>query len=372
MHSLALLSCMCTIMQNSSQQLQQLLRHVADSHRRRVTAALLVGYTMKPSRERNLASRGLLPLTAPHGVCFVPVDFGQPLEQQGPFDVMLHKATDELISRGPKQLPEFSARIASLAAYTEANPETVLVDSLDKVHQVIDRQTLTMCLEEAARAARAQGFAVQTPPSIQVDRLGPDAETRHLLAQSGIRLPCIVKPRVACGTPEAHQMAVVLQEDGFQDLQVAMPGCLQQFINHNGVLHKVYVMGDQMHVAERQSIPNLPAVATQAAGLPQVFAFDSLKSLPHRDYLQPHYESQQQPAGSGLNMEVVRVVTDELRKRMGLTLFGYDTVVQENTGVHFIIDVNYFPSYKEFPDAAKALSDVLKKAFHTQRSQQQL
>ena len=41
-------------------------------------------------------------------------------------------------------------------------------------------------------------------------------------------------------------------------------------------------------------------------------------------------------------------------------------------GLHFIIDVNYFPSYKEFPDAAKALSDVLKKAFHTQRSQQQL
>jgi len=175
-------------------------------------------------------------------------------------------------------------------------------------------------------------------------------------------------------------------------------------------------------------------------------------------------------AGSGLNMEVVRVITDELRKRMGLTLFGYDTVVQENTGVlsqhpwkshvnfvsssptpcqeclydrpwnrncegscvsrgertmlvsipfscksvgqailtlllpgqslqqgfpqhlsiaeasmiriccnqswsagvHFIIDVNYFPSYKEFPDAAKALSDVLKKALHTQRSQQQL
>lgn len=78
-------------MQNSSQRLQHLLRHVADSHRRRVTAALLVGYTMKPSRERNLASRGLLPLTAPHGVCFVPVDFGRPLEQQGPFDVMLHK-----------------------------------------------------------------------------------------------------------------------------------------------------------------------------------------------------------------------------------------------------------------------------------------
>ena len=32
-------------------------------------------------------------------------------------------------------------------------------------------------------------------------------------------------------------------------VQVAMPGCLQQFINHNGVLHKIYVMGDQVHTA---------------------------------------------------------------------------------------------------------------------------
>lgn len=33
--------------------------------------------------------------------------------------------------------------------------------------QVINRQTLTRCLEEAASAARAQGHAVQAPPSIQ-------------------------------------------------------------------------------------------------------------------------------------------------------------------------------------------------------------
>ena len=52
-----------------------------------------------------------------------------------------------------------------------------------------------------------------------------------------------------------------------------------------------------MHVAERQSIPNLPAGPAEAAGLPHTIAFDSLKSLPHRDYLQPHYESQQQPPG---------------------------------------------------------------------------
>lgn len=77
-------------LQGGTQLLSQLLHHVAMSHRRHASA-LLVGYSMKPSRERNLASRGLLPLTAPHGVCFVPIDFALPLQQQGPFDILLHK-----------------------------------------------------------------------------------------------------------------------------------------------------------------------------------------------------------------------------------------------------------------------------------------
>ena len=39
-----------------------------------------------------------------------------------------------------------------------------------------------------------------------------------------------------------------------------MPGCMQQFINHNGVLHKVYVMGDQvravMHCLLHRVLPS--------------------------------------------------------------------------------------------------------------------
>ena len=53
----------------------------------------------------------------------------------------------------------------------------------------------------------------------------------------------------------------------------------------------------QLHVTERQSIPNLPAGPSQGAGLPPSIEFDSLKSLPQREYLQPHYQSQQQPVG---------------------------------------------------------------------------
>ena len=57
------------------------------------------------------------------------------------------------------------------------------------------------------------------------------------------------------------------------------------------------------------------------------------KSLPPPQT--PHPKSQRCTivvAGSGLKPDVVRAITEELRKRLGLTLFGYDTVVQLDTG----------------------------------------
>ena len=55
--------------------------------------ALVVGHLMKPSRERDLASRGVLPLVPQHGISFVPIDTALQLEQQGPFDALLHKVS---------------------------------------------------------------------------------------------------------------------------------------------------------------------------------------------------------------------------------------------------------------------------------------
>lgn len=45
-------------------------------------------------------------------------------------------------------------------------------------------------------------------------------------------------------------------------------------------------------------------------------------------------------AGSGLKHDVVQAITKELRKILGLTLFGYDTVVQEGTGELVLCPIN--------------------------------
>ena len=57
------------------------------------TAQLAVGHVMKLSREAALAQRGMLPLLPVDGVCFLPLCLDMPLAPQGPFHVVLHKAS---------------------------------------------------------------------------------------------------------------------------------------------------------------------------------------------------------------------------------------------------------------------------------------
>lgn len=38
------------------------------------------------------------------------------------------------------------------------------------------------------------------------------------------------------------------------------------------------------------------------------------------------------PAGKGISQEVVHVVTAQLKAILGLTLFGYDVIVEEHSG----------------------------------------
>ena len=40
-------------------------------------------------------------------------------------------------------------------------------------------------------------------------------------------------------------MALLLSKSALPELRVALPALLQQFVDHDGVLHKAYVIGDQ-------------------------------------------------------------------------------------------------------------------------------
>jgi hypothetical protein len=61
--------------------------------------------------------------------------------------------------------------------------------------------------------------------------------TTAALALARVQFPVIRKPILAHGSAEAHDMTIILSEQGLTDSPI--PYLYQQFIQHTGVLHKV-------------------------------------------------------------------------------------------------------------------------------------
>lgn len=65
----------------------------------------------------------------------------------------------------------------------------------------------------------------------------------EIMRQRGVKFPIICKPTIAHGSKSAHDMIVIFNEKG---LHVCKPPCVvQTFVNHNAVLHKVFLIGDR-------------------------------------------------------------------------------------------------------------------------------
>lgn len=221
---------------------------------------LVVGYVMKESRQLALGQQGMLPLlpggmpaagaqgapsaaaaaaaaTRAHAapersLCFVPLDLASPLAPQlRRCHMVLQKLTDCLQPGGGSgAVAAFTAEAAALLAYLEgerqraqqtgtagataaaAAPRRVppcLVDPAAALLPVMDRAALVQHLEAAVAAVRQQAIPMRAPASLLLQSFDPSATPRQLAAV-GVGMPCIVKPRAACGVAEAHQMAFVL------------------------------------------------------------------------------------------------------------------------------------------------------------------
>lgn len=51
-----------------------------------------------------------------------------------------------------------------------------------------------------------------------------------------------------------------------------------------------------------------------------------------------------------ISLASARVAAARMRETFGLTLFGFDLIVDEASGETMVIDVNYFPSFKDMED----------------------
>ncbi|CAL5414255.1 unnamed protein product [Camellia sinensis] len=362
-----------------------------------------VGYIMKPSREEDFAKRGSFPLNpTQNGLIFMPITFELPLSSQlQEIDIVLHKATDEIVSiemstssecfdkitytTGMHELESQSGALLGAMVKTQAaehwfmpershfrlimpkvyikhKSDICMIDPLDNIYAVLDRlkiQQILLGLENLNVEGRCK---IRAPHFLKVDNFS-EPNLVHRLLEAKLTLPSIVKPQVACGVADAHSMrmpklfpgakqllttlgaAIVFRAEDFNGLSVPLPVVVQEYVDHASTLFKFYVLGDKVFHAVKKSTPNADSLIklSEKNGLKPLL-FDSLKSLPTAKEKQLTADHQQ------IDLELVTDAACWLRRMLDLTIFGFDVVIQENTGDHVIVDVNYLPSFKEVPD----------------------
>ncbi|PNW85347.1 hypothetical protein CHLRE_03g182100v5 [Chlamydomonas reinhardtii] len=390
---------------------------------------VVVGYAMKASREADLAKEGLLNLVPQDGVVFAPLDLSQPLESQLPFHCILHKASDELEYGPPSPpaaaaaagesavptagrgvggegaasasstgddggasgggagllVPRFGPRVRAMAEFVSQQGGRVsLLDPLQSTAKVINRTELGRVCDSLSQVALqgavgGAGVVVRAPRNVTIASYEPQ-QLEAALKQLGCSAPFIVKPVVACGTPDSHAMALALWPQALGGLagRVPLPAVVQEFVNHDATIYKVYVAGNKVFHTVRPSIPNVPHTrpAAEALVASGVLTFDSLKSLPTKlpsdaspaasaaSAAVPAAAAAAAPAATSFtpSQEVLELLAAHLRAALGLSLFGFDVVVRtveedeeqkEATEPHaakprelVVVDVNYFPSYR--------------------------
>ncbi|CAN1167683.1 Inositol 1,3,4-trisphosphate 5/6-kinase 4 [Linum perenne] len=340
-----------------------------------------VGYIMKLSRKEDFSKRGAFPNGGtPNRLMFRPLSFDKPLPPQlEGVDIILHKATDEIISVELCD-PELSNAITytegmqELKRYMEQHVECCVIDPLAKIYPVVDRLTMQQILHglEDLNKGQRQHCTIRGPNFLKVNDFN-DPEMDQRLLEAKLSFPTIVKPQVACGLSDAHSMAIVFKSEDFKNLSVPLPAVSQasmddsEYVNHSSTLFKIYVLGKKVFYAVKRSVPNadiLTKMAEKNGSGPLLF--DSLKSLP----VSSEDGDSCRRNTDHFDIELVTEAAYWLTRKLDLTVFGFDVVVEEGSNDHVIVDVNYFPSFKEVGDdvAIPAFWDAIRDKFESMKS----
>eukprot|EP01132_Coremiostelium_polycephalum_P007832 gene7832-9646_t len=258
----------------------------------------------------------------------IPIDLNNTSElpNESPYHLIIHKFTDELADIVNNQ--DNQNKINSIQKILNKYPGIVQVDKLENQKPVLDRVGLSTLLDKLNQLP--SNFNIRCPSFIVIENESNDYTDQ--LKKQNVSFPVVCKPIQACGSKESHELGIVFKEE---DLHLFKPPMLvQEYINHDAVIYKVFVIGDNINIVKRKSLRNMKPDETQ------VITFNSQKPLPST--LLPEKDIDLSTVVSPPS-ETLDSISKGIQKDLGLTLFGFDLITDSNSKKHGIVDLNYFP-----------------------------
>ncbi|EKE39241.1 hypothetical protein ENUP19_0252G0037 [Entamoeba nuttalli] len=178
-------------------------------------------------------------------------------------------------------------------------------------------------------------------------------EVIQLLQSKQLILPFIVKPENAQGTFNAHQMKIVLEQEGIDDIHY--PCLCQHYINHNNKIVKVFCIGNTLKWQTRTSLPNVHRCGIKSVDFNNQHLEDILSWPEGVIDKQGIIENSANRFGSKILEDPIllnltseaemRDLAYKVRCALGVQLCGIDFIKENEQGSPLVVDVNVFPSY---------------------------
>ncbi|KAH8853597.1 Inositol-tetrakisphosphate 1-kinase [Schistosoma japonicum] len=167
------------------------------------------------------------------------------ISEQGPFDVILHKIPEFLNCDSTTSSQNV---IKDFINYSETNPNVIYIDPPISLRCLLTRFDQFSMLRDLVGvwSIRKEIFV---PKFCLLSKNDPTE-----LCEAGISYPVVCKSLMAHGQDSVHEIAIVFDDSGLNNLRY--PIFVQQFINHNGKVLKLFVIGDYSCVTEVPSIKN--------------------------------------------------------------------------------------------------------------------
>lgn len=307
-------------------------------HIKKETKMSRVGYALEPKKVDTLIQPSFMHYAKQHAIDLIQIDLTIPLSQQGPFHCIIHKLHTQ---NWKNQLHEFSTK----------HPNTVIIDPPELIDRLHNRITMLESVAQLELSIENENATVEIPNQVVVKE--PKLFDFGSIEEQGLRFPFIAKPLEANGTADSHNLFLVFDRDGVNSLD-NNPMVLQEFVNHGGVIFKIYVAGKHFNCVKRKSLNDISEekLRTIKGSVP----FSQISNLGEGDGGGSSVVDKAEMPPQSLIAELARV----LRERLGLNLFNIDVIRDgKNPGRYLVIDINYFPGYAKLPSYEEFFTNFL-------------
>jgi len=318
-----------------------------------------VGYYFPPKKMRDMALKKFT--NSNSKILFYPLQVDADLEKQGKMCVLIHKCSDLLNEEFVKKKGK---RFTRLMEFTEKYAKSMAtIDPLRQMKLTLFRVDTTNALDKAINSKQMQevmknfSLTIKQPYAKVLFNIDPEksvAQIKESIASKKCDYSFMLKPSESCQTVDSHTLTICVNEEGLRKafslpVYKGKEMVVQQLVKHSSTIYKFYTLGeDYLTYHFKRSLPSILPIK-------DLGTFDSQKPFP------AEWFSGKEEVVDKLNKDFAYEVTKTVLKELDLSILGLDYIIEEGSGDYYLIDMNYFSSFRHEHDLnEKTTNHILK------------